>query len=78
MKSGVISSTPTVIQLDTTFGIDEAHYKLTSFCYLNLSTNKTEIASLAIVSGETEEHFDFVLHCFSEVYRPEDPVFLVD
>ena len=40
-KSSVISSQPAVIQLDTSFGVDQAHYKLTAFCYLNPVTNKT-------------------------------------
>ena len=78
MKSALTSSDPTVIQLDTTFGIDKAHYKLISFCYMNPATNKTEIAALTVISGETEEHFNFVLKCFREVFDKNDPIFLVD
>ena len=60
-KSALLLSQPTVLQLDTSFGIDQAHYKLTAFCYLNPVTNKTEVAALALVSQESNENFDFVL-----------------
>ena len=77
-KSSVISSQPTVIQLDTSFGVDQAHYKLTAFCYMNPVTNKTEVASIALVSQESEENFDFVLSLFRTLYSKDDFIFLVD
>jgi len=54
MKSALLASNPTVIQLDTSFGIDQAQYKLTAFCYLNPLTNKTEIGALALLATESE------------------------
>ena len=45
MKLAMLTSNPPAIQLDTSFGIDKAHYKLTSLCYLNPVTNKTEIGA---------------------------------
>ena len=43
MKSAMRSSDPTVVQMDTTFEVDKARYKLAAFCCLNIVTNKTEV-----------------------------------
>ena len=59
MKSALLASNPTVIQLGTSFGIDKAQYKLTAFCYLNPLINKTEI--VALLETESEENFNFIL-----------------
>ena len=77
IKSSLLSSNPTVIQLDTSFGVDAAQYKLTSFCYLNPLTDKREIGAIAFLDSESEENFDFVLSMlsrylqvrFNQVYR---------
>ena len=78
MKGSLLKSDPPVVQMDTTFNIDKAQYKLTAFCYLNPLTDKTEVAALALVSTESEENFDFVLSCFRSLNPVDEIVFLVD
>ena len=78
MKASLLKSDPPVIQMDTTFNIEKAQYKLTAFCYLNPLTDKTEVAALALVSTESEENFDFVLSCFRSLNPVDEIVFLVD
>ena len=78
MKGSLLRSDPPVVQMDTTFNIDQAQYKLSAFCYLNPFTDKTEVAALALVSTESEENFNFVLSCFRSIYPVDEIVFLVD
>ena len=52
-KSAFVKSTPTVIQVDTSFGFDTARYEVLAFCYLNPRTKKSEIAAISFTSNES-------------------------
>ena len=68
MVKCVQDSKPNVIQVDTTFNVDNANYKLAAMVYLCPKTNKTEIAALAFTSNETAENFNFIFNKFKEMY----------
>ena len=76
MKNAYISSMPQVVQIDTTFEVDKGRYKLAAVCYLNPTTNKTEIAAVALMSDESQENYDFLLSKFKFLCRKEDMIFL--
>ena len=67
-----------VIQMDTSFEIENARYKLAAMCYLDTASDKTEIAAYALMSDETAESFEFVLKEFSKICVRQNLVFLVD
>ena len=72
MRNAFLSSELSVIQMDTTFEVEKGRNKLVAFCYLNPTTNKTEIAALSMMSD------DFVLSKFKTLCRREDIMFFVD
>lgn len=78
MKSAFRSANPTVIQLDTSFQFDKAHYKVGAFCYLDPNSDRTEVAGFAMMSEESAVCFDFVLHHFSRICVRQDLMFLID
>ena len=78
MRKTFLSSELPVIQMGTTFEVEKGRNKLAAFCYLNPTTNKTEIAALSMMSDETQENYDFVLSKFKTLCRREDIMFLVD
>ena len=62
MKKKIVEHNPFSIQMDTTFNIDQGKYKLVAFCYLDMPSNKTEIAAIALVASEGEGNFNFILN----------------
>ena len=78
MRNAFLSSEPLVVQMDTTFGVEKGRYKLAAFCYLNPTTNKTEIVALSMMLDETPENYDFALSKFKTLCRRENIMFLVD
>ena len=72
------SSDPPLIQVDLSFDVDKARYKIAAFCYLNPTTNKTEIAAIAYTADETAESLDFIFQNFSVLCANPDKIFIVD
>ena len=52
MKRKFVQHNPFSIQMDTTFNIEEGKYKLVAFCYLDLTSDRTEVAAFALVAAE--------------------------
>ena len=61
MKKKFVQHNPFSIQMDTTFNIEEGKYKLLAFCYLDLTSDRTEVAAFTLVAAEGEANFRFVL-----------------
>ena len=61
MKRKFIEHNPLSIQMDTTFNIEKGKYRLVAFCYLDVPSNKTEVAAFALVANEGEGNFNFIL-----------------
>ena len=78
MRKKFVESNPFVIQMDTTFSIEKGRYKLVAFCYLDLSSDKTEIAGFGLISSENDTNFNFVLSHFKLLNNKDDYIFLVD
>ena len=73
------STDPPLIQVDTSFNVDKARYKIAAFCYLNPTTNKTEIAAIAYISDESSSSLDFVFRHFSNICCGNvEKIFIVD
>ena len=49
MKEASRTSDPPLIQLDTTFEVEEARYKLMAAVYINPTTNKSEVGFMAVL-----------------------------
>ena len=69
---------PRVIQVDTSFQFDNAQYKVSAVCYLNPTTNKSEIASLSFISEESKENLKFVFSNFKSMSLHDPTVIIVD
>ena len=78
MKRKFVKNNPFCIQMDTTFNIEEGKYKLVAFCYLDLTSNRTEVAAFALVAAEGEGNFNFVLSELKSLNQRNDYIFLVD
>ena len=79
MKRKFINSNPFSIQMDTTFNIDKGRYKLVALCYLDVHSNKSEIAAFALIAQESDPNFTFVLSEFKKLNNTRnDYIFLVD
>ena len=78
MKKKFVEHNPFSIQMDTTLIIAEGKYKLVAFCYLDLTSHKTEVAAFALMSAEGEGNFNFVLIELKRLNERNDYIFLVD
>ena len=78
MKRKFVQHNPFSIQMDTTFNIEEGKYKLVAFCYLDLTSDRTEVAAFALVAAEGESNFNFVLSELKSLNERNDYIFLVD
>ena len=76
MMKKFVEHNPFSIQMDTTLIIEEGKYKLVAFCYLDLTSHKTEVA--ALMSAEGEGNFNFVLIELKRLNERNDYIFLVD
>ena len=72
------SSDPPLIQLDTTFELEEARYKLMAAVYLNPTTNKSEVAFMALMSDETNISMEFALSRLKQICLRYTLIFIVD
>ena len=66
------------MQIDTSFDVDKARYKIATFCYLNQITNKTEIAAIAYTADETADSLGFIFKHFNYLCINRDKMFIVD
>lgn len=78
MKAAYLQSACTLVQIDTSFNVDTSKYKLCAFCYLNPTTNRSEICALGFLSTETAENFGQVFLHFKKMSPQSPEVFLVD
>ena len=72
------SSDPPLVQLDTTFELEEARYKLMAAVYLNSTTNKSEVAFMALMCDETNQTMDFAISRLKLICLRYTLVFIVD
>ena len=78
MKNAFRSSDPPLIQVDTTFEIEAARYKVMAAVYLNPTTNKSELTFLALMCDETNETVEFALKAFKKICLRFTLIFMVD
>ena len=78
MKNAFHSSDPPLVQLDTTFEIEASRYKLMAVVYLNPTTNKSEVAFMALMCDETTDTVDYALKCFKSLCLRQKLIFMVD
>jgi len=78
MKRTFQNSLPPVVQVDTSFNIDSARYKLCGFCYLNPKTNQSEFGMLAFLAEETSVNLRAAFHFFKSMCTEVVPIFTVD
>ena len=67
-----------LVQLDTTFEIESARYKLMAVVYLNPTTNKSEVAFMALMCDEVYATVEFALKTFKSFCSRNDLIFIVD
>ena len=72
------TSNPPLVQLYTTFELEAARYKVLAKVYLNPTSNKSEIAFMALVCDETNENIVFTLTVFKQICVQTDLIFIVD
>ena len=78
MKRGYVDAKPTVIQVDTTYGLEQCGYKLNAVLYKNGTTGKGEICVLSFMADETAESYTFALSSFEYLRRFNPPVIIID
>ena len=78
MIESFVASDPPLIQVDLPFDVDKARYKIAALCYLNPTTNATEIAAIAYTDDETAVRLDFVFRNFTDICTNTDKIFIVD
>ena len=78
MRNAFRSSDPPLIQVDTTFELEAARYKVMAAVYLNPTTNKSELAFLALMCDETNETVEFALKAFKKICLRFTLIFMVD
>ena len=60
MKNAFRSSGVPLVQLDTTFEMEKARYKVLATVYLNPTTNKSEVAFLALLCDESKPNVEYL------------------
>ena len=78
MKKAFLASSCTTVQVDTSFDLDSSKYKLCGFCYLNPTTNCSEISALAFLAEETAVNFRWTFQRFKEMCSESPAIFVVD
>ena len=78
MKNAFRTSDPPLVQLDTTFSVEKARYKVMSVVYLNSATNKSEVAFMALLSDEAKPNVMFALQSFKNICLHHNLIFMVD
>ena len=78
MKEALRTSDPPLIQLDTTFEVEEARYKLMAAVYINPTTNKSEVGFMALMCDETQSSMEFALKSFRKLCLRPVMIFIVD
>ena len=67
MIQSFIMSNPPLIHVDLSFDVDKARYKIAAFCYLNPTTNRSEIAAIAYTADETAVSLDCLFRNFRSI-----------
>ena len=78
MVNAFHSSDPPLIQLDTTFELEEARYKLFAAVYLNSVTNKSEVAFMSLMCDETNQMMEFAISRLKNICLRSSLIFVVD
>ena len=78
MMKAFHSSDPPLIQLDTTFELEEARYKLFAAVYLNPVTNKSEVAFMSLMCDETNQTMEFAISRLKQICLRSSLIFVVD
>jgi hypothetical protein len=78
MKRAYSGAKPTVVQIDTTFGIESSGYKLNAVLYRNPATGKGEVVQLAFMADETNDSYSFAITGFWGISKSSPTVILID
>ena len=78
MIKGLVGSHAEVIQIDTTFGLENSGHKLAAILYRNGSTGKGEVASLSFLADETKESYEFALGSIDYLLQHPPAVIIID
>ena len=78
MKRAYCGAKPTVVQIDTTFGLESSGYKLNAVLYRNPTTGKGEVVHLAFMADETADSYFFALTGFQGITKHSPLVILID
>ncbi|XP_077297381.1 uncharacterized protein LOC143919071 [Arctopsyche grandis] len=78
MISNFRKSSPSVIQIDISFGFNAENYKMMGFCYYSPITGKTEFASIAFISIESLINLKECIKEFQTICTNIPKIFMID
>ena len=78
MKNAFRGTEPNVVNIDTTFNVEENGYKLNACLYLNPVTKKGEIAQFSLLADEGKESYEFCFKTFKNLCVRDPPVLIID
>jgi len=78
MRQAFLNASCTTTQVDTSFDFDASEYKVCGFCYLNPTTNRSELAAIAFLSEETATVFRAAFNLFKQMCSQPPSIFIVD
>ena len=78
MKKAHIEACSICVQIDTSFNLDCSKYKLCAFCYLNPTTNKSELCALPFLAYEKADIFTAAFRFFKNFTAKLPVVFIFD
>ena len=79
MRSGFQRVKPELLQIDTTFNLEQSRYKVCGFCFVDPETNTTQMAGMALLDAESHENFEFAFNALKDMASGKDDfIFIVD
>ena len=78
MIKGFRGSHAEVVQIDTTFGLENSGHKLVAILYRNGSTGKGEVAQCSFIADETQESYEFALGSLDYLREHQPAVIIID
>ena len=78
MKSSLLKTRPSVIQVDTTHYIESSGFKLSASVYYHPVTGKGEVAQLAFIEDESKDVYSFVFQQLKQLLVDDPPIIIID
>ena len=78
MKQAFRGTSPQIVQMDSTFGLETGNYKLNAVCFHSPVTNRGEMAMLSWIASESRENLIFVLSTLKSLTDTPPNYFLID